>query len=100
MGHALSWYVDLLAPITKSSVQALAAYAEGPDSTRLRLMLSPEGQVEYKRWHSHSRNLLEVLEEFPSVMPPLGETLPHSFKDTHQVREAVIPSHLPSLVYV
>lgn len=75
--NALAWYTDLLSPVSKSSVQALAAYADGEDAKRLTFLLSPEGQQEYKQWHAHSRNLLEVLQEFKSVKPPLGE-----FQDT------------------
>lgn len=57
-------------------MQALAAFAQGEDLDRLRHLLSPAGHEEYKAWQGQSRSLLEVLEEFPSVKPPLGESPP------------------------
>ena len=69
---ALAWHVDLLSPISKPALQAFAAFAEGEDGRKLRHLLSPEGHEEYKAWQRQSRSLLEVLEEFDSVRPPLG----------------------------
>ena len=72
---ALARYGDLLAPVGKPALQAFAAFAQGEEQQRLQHMLSPEGVAAYKEWHQQSRCLLEVLEEFPGVRPPLGEPL-------------------------
>ena len=69
---ALARHADLLGPISKAALQALAAFAGGVDAARLRRLVSPDGAAEYKAWHCQSRSLLEVLEEFPGVRPPLG----------------------------
>ena len=69
---ALARHADLLGPISKAALQALAAFAGGGDAARLRRLVSPDGAAEYKAWHCQSRSLLEVLEEFPGVRPPLG----------------------------
>lgn len=73
---ALARYVDLLGPISKPSLQAFSAFADGEEKVRLTRLLSPEGVAEYKEWHQQSRSLLEVMEEFPNTKPPLGESLP------------------------
>ncbi len=70
---ALARYADLLSPVSKPALQALTAFADGEDAARLHRLLSPDGAAEYKAWHQQSRCLLEVLEEFPSIKPPLGE---------------------------
>ena len=70
---ALARYADLLSPVSKPSLQALSAFAEGNNQARLRRLLSPDGAAEYKAWHQQSRSMLEVLEEFSSCRPPLGE---------------------------
>ena len=70
---ALARYADLLSPVSKPSLQALCAFAEGEEQARLRRLLSPDGAAEYKAWHQQSRSMLEVLEEFSSCRPPLGE---------------------------
>lgn len=70
---ALARYADLLSPVSKPALQALSAFANGEDAARLHRLLSPEGAAEYKAWHQQSRCLLEVLEEFPNIKPPLGE---------------------------
>ena len=72
---ALARHADLLGPISKQALQALAAFAGGAEAARLRRLVSPEGAAEYKAWHCQSRSLLEVLEEFPGVRPPLGALL-------------------------
>ena len=46
----------------------------------LRRLLSPDGAAEYKAWHQQSRSMLEVLEEFSSCRPPLGELPAFSFR--------------------
>ena len=45
---ALARYADLLSPVSKPSLQALCAFAEGDDQARLRRLLSPDGAAEYK----------------------------------------------------
>jgi sulfite reductase alpha subunit-like flavoprotein len=72
---ALARYTDLLSPVSKPALQALSAFAEGEQQARLLHLLSPGGVAEYKAWHQQSRSLLEVLEEFSSCRPPLGELL-------------------------
>ncbi len=72
---ALARYTDLWSPVSKPALQALCAFAAGPDQARLQRLLSPGGAAEYKGWHQQSRSLLEVLEEFPSIKPPLGALL-------------------------
>jgi sulfite reductase alpha subunit-like flavoprotein len=73
---ALARYTDLLSPISKSSLQAFSAFADGEEKLRLTHLLSPEGAADYKEWHQQSRCLLEVLEEFPNTKPHLGEAFP------------------------
>lgn len=65
--------MDLLSPVSKPALQALSAFADGEDAARLHHLLSPEGAANYKAWHQQSRCLLEVLEEFSSIKPPLGD---------------------------
>jgi NADPH-ferrihemoprotein reductase len=71
---ALGRHADLVGPVSKPALQALTAFADGEAKSRLLHLLSPEGQADYKAWHAQSRSLLEVLEEFPSIRPPLGAT--------------------------
>ena len=73
---ALARHADLLGPVSKQALQALAAFASGAEAARLRRLVSPAGAAEYKAWHCQSRSLLEVLEEFPGVRPPLGAPAP------------------------
>ena len=72
LGAALARHADLLGPVNRAALQALAAFAGGAEAARLRRLVSPDGAAEYKAWHCQSRCLLEVLEEFPGVRPPLG----------------------------
>jgi sulfite reductase alpha subunit-like flavoprotein len=72
LGAALARHADLLGPVNKAALQALAAFAGGAEAARLRRLVSPDGAAEYKAWHCQSCCLLEVLEEFPGVRPPLG----------------------------
>ena len=74
VADALAWHVDLLSPVSKPALQGLLALAEGEDKTRLGRILSSSA-AEYKAWHLQSRCLLEVLEEFPDIHPPLGGCL-------------------------
>ena len=71
MKDALAWHVDLLSPISKPALQALCAYACGEEKSVLEELLHGSAE-KYRAWHQQSRCLLEVLEEFPNVKPPLG----------------------------
>ena len=93
---ALARYADLLSPVSKSALQALTAFADGEDAARLHRLLSPEGAAEYKAWHQQSRCLLEVLEEFPSIKPPLGERAPPSRCWKETLLFAALPGSLLS----
>ena len=72
---ALAWHADLLSPMSKQALQAFAAFVTGEESKKLRHLLSPEGQEDYKSWQSQSRCLLEVLEEYLKTTIPLGAAL-------------------------
>jgi sulfite reductase alpha subunit-like flavoprotein len=70
---ALARHADLLSPLSKQSVAAFAAFAEGEDKERLLEILTGDGGASYKEWHGSSKCLLELMEEFPTVKPPLGK---------------------------
>ena len=89
---ALARYVDLLSPVSKPALQALSAFAAGEEQARLRRLLSPDGAAEYKAWHQQSRSLLEVMEEFTSCRPPLGEQ-PLSAHHSPYQSAALLPVH-------
>ena len=58
--------------MSKQALQAFAAFVTGEEAIKIRHLLSPEGQEEYKAWQSQSRCLLEVMQEFPQTTIPLG----------------------------
>lgn len=69
---ALARHADLLSPVSKQSVATFAAFAEGEDKEKLLDILTGNGGANYKEWHGSSKCLLELMEEFPDVKPPLG----------------------------
>ena len=75
MADALAWHVDLLSPVSKPALQGLLALAHGEDREKLGRILNGSAE-QYKAWHKQSRCLLEVLEEFPNIQPPIGERWP------------------------
>lgn len=74
---ALSWYVDLQATPSREFVGQLARWATKPeDRARLAFFSKPEGRGEWQEWAVQPRrSLVEVLQEFSSVKPPLGAFL-------------------------
>lgn len=71
VADALAWHVDLLSPVSKPALQGLLALAHGKDREGLEHILNGSAE-QYRAWHKESRCLLEVLEEFPNIQPPLG----------------------------
>ncbi|CAL5225849.1 g8632 [Coccomyxa viridis] len=71
VADALAWHVDLLSPVSKPALQGLLALAHGEDREKLGRILNGSAE-QYKAWHKQSRCLLEVLEEFPNIQPPIG----------------------------
>lgn len=75
VADALAWHVDLLSPVSKPALQGLLALAQGQDREKLGQIVNGSAE-QYKAWHKQSRCLLEVLEEFPNIQPPLGTPKP------------------------
>ena len=68
---ALAWHVDLLSPISKPVLQALFAYANSEERKCLEQLVHGSAK-DHKAWHQQSRCLLEALEKFLNVKPPIG----------------------------
>ena len=74
---ALSWFVDLQATPSREFVGQLARYATKPeDRAKMAFYSRNEGRGEWQEWAvlGH-RSLIEVLQEFSSVRPPLAAFL-------------------------
>ena len=71
---ALTKYADLLSPPRKTALAALASVSSNPaQKARLYHLASAAGKQEYNAYIvDPGRSLLEVLEAFPSAVPPLG----------------------------
>nr|GEX03807.1 NADPH--cytochrome P450 reductase-like [Tanacetum cinerariifolium] len=71
---ALTCYTDLLNAPKKLALLALAAHASDPkEADRLKFLASCDGKYVYAKWIFLSKRiLLDILEAFPLVKPPLG----------------------------
>jgi len=101
---ALSRYCDLLSPLKKGSLNALAKFASNPtEAARLRHLASPEGKAEYNSWVVDAyRSVYEVLMEFPSCQPPLGaffcSIVPRLLPRYYSISSSALHSpHTPSM---
>ena len=75
--HALRYYADLRAPVSKQMLALLASAATEPaEADRLRHLASAGGKAEYATYIVRDgRGLNELLQTFPSATPPLGALL-------------------------
>ncbi|KAK3235021.1 multidrug-resistance type transporter aminotriazole resistance, variant 2 [Cymbomonas tetramitiformis] len=71
---ALARYCDLLTPLRKPALTALAAFtSDAAQKEELERMAGPDGKTAYADWMMKPyRSVLEVLEAFPTCKPPLG----------------------------
>ena len=67
-------FLDLQSPPRKDALLALASCAsDAKEMAKLEFLASKEGKEEYKQYVlGDMRSLMEVMDDFPSVMPPLG----------------------------
>jgi NADPH-ferrihemoprotein reductase len=73
VGDAIARYADVLTPPRKQALAALASVATGKDATKLAFLASPAGKDEFAKYITKPhRSLLEVMEDYPSVVPDVG----------------------------
>ena len=76
MRTAVAQWTDVLSPMRKAAFVKLAECGKdvpGAEGERLQRLAGPDGKQEYAGFiQQPQRCLLEVLEAFPSVHPPLG----------------------------
>ena len=81
VSDAIARFADVLGPVPKAGVAAFAAFAPrgSEELSRLSELLAPTpaGMAAYKKWHAHSRCVLELVREFPRTAGglPLGALL-------------------------
>ena len=86
VSDAIARFADVLGPVPKAGVAAFAAFAAAAKDSaasdelaKLSELLAPTpaGMALYKKWHAHSRCVLELLREFPKTARnlPLGALL-------------------------
>lgn len=75
---ALTFYVDVISPPKLHVVRELAQHTEDPKEKEFLLRItSKEGKREYSTWVVHDgRSLVQILEQLPSVNPPLDVRVP------------------------
>lgn len=77
VAHALGHYCDLHGPLSKSLVAAMAHFAtRDAERSRLAHLVSRAAKEEYAETISKPQmSVVELLQEFPSIKPPLGAFL-------------------------
>ena len=84
VADAVARFADVLGPVPKAGVAAFAAFAAtakdaSEELSKLSELLAPTpaGMALYKKWHAHSRCVLELVREFPKTAKnlPLGALL-------------------------
>jgi NADPH-ferrihemoprotein reductase len=96
---ALTYYLDIMSVPRTHILKAMVDYAEDErDRARLLQLIGPDGKDALHRYlHADARHLLETLDDFPSVRPPVDlvfELLPrlqcryYSISSSPKVRRA------------
>jgi NADPH-ferrihemoprotein reductase len=102
--HILADAIDITTPPRKAVLKALAEYATDAKDKAELLLLAKDGDVQdkYSTWIKHDqRTILEVLNHFPSVSPPLPailELLPRLAPRFYSISSS--PSAFPGSVHI
>ena len=73
---ALEQYCDLTGPLKKSLVSHLAHFATNPaQRTRLAQLVAPANKAQWAEYLQDHRTIVQLLQDFDSVRPPLGRFL-------------------------